>query len=247
MTFDTEFGNEYAIEQPILDWFEAHGFGDASWHNNICPSFTLEQGGEYIVEIFVDAQSPTEREAGPGPRFSTHWFDDDGDPAEHFDFRTFAQVQANFTRIMETKGTDAKICERCELRNAQQGGDYCKECDERLDNGPAQRLLDRSKDPAAVALGRKGGLKGGKARAASLSPEKRSEIASKAAKARWNPNKWHLSITSRNAMPNIPTTQETLQALDVLRRFVEGIDQTFGVLTELSRTTDPVKTDEADN
>ncbi|EAQ25381.1 hypothetical protein ROS217_04785 [Roseovarius sp. 217] len=32
---------------------------------------------------------------------------------------------------------------------------------------------------------RKGGLRGGKARAESLSPEKRSEIAQKAAKARW--------------------------------------------------------------
>ena len=41
------------------------------------------------------------------------------------------------------------------------------------------------KDPAAVALGRKGGLKGGKARAAKLTPEKRSEIARKAAAARW--------------------------------------------------------------
>lgn len=41
------------------------------------------------------------------------------------------------------------------------------------------------KDPAAVALGRKGGLKGGKARAAKLSKKKRSEIARKAAKARW--------------------------------------------------------------
>lgn len=41
------------------------------------------------------------------------------------------------------------------------------------------------KDPAAVALGRKGGLKGGKARAASLSKKRRSEIAKKAAKARW--------------------------------------------------------------
>ncbi len=41
------------------------------------------------------------------------------------------------------------------------------------------------KDPAAVALGRKGGLKGGKARAAALSPEKRREIAKKAARARW--------------------------------------------------------------
>lgn len=41
------------------------------------------------------------------------------------------------------------------------------------------------KNPAAVALGRLGGLKGGKARAKKLSPEKRKEIAEKAAKARW--------------------------------------------------------------
>jgi hypothetical protein len=41
------------------------------------------------------------------------------------------------------------------------------------------------KDPAAVALGRKGGLKGGKARAAALSNTRRSEIARGAAKARW--------------------------------------------------------------
>ena len=41
------------------------------------------------------------------------------------------------------------------------------------------------KNPAAVALGRLGGLKGGKARAAKLTPEERSEIARKAAKARW--------------------------------------------------------------
>lgn len=41
------------------------------------------------------------------------------------------------------------------------------------------------KNPAAVSLGRRGGLKGGKARAAALSPKKRKEIAQKAAKARW--------------------------------------------------------------
>lgn len=44
---------------------------------------------------------------------------------------------------------------------------------------------DRKKDPAAVSLGRRGGLKGGKARAAKLSPEQRSEIARKAAAVRW--------------------------------------------------------------
>jgi hypothetical protein len=41
------------------------------------------------------------------------------------------------------------------------------------------------KNPAAVALGRLGGLKGGKARAAKLSSKKRSDIAKKAAAARW--------------------------------------------------------------
>ena len=41
------------------------------------------------------------------------------------------------------------------------------------------------KNPAAVALGRLGGLKGGKARAEALTPERRSEIAKKAARARW--------------------------------------------------------------
>lgn len=41
-------------------------------------------------------------------------------------------------------------------------------------------------DPTAVALGRLGGLKGGKARAAKLSAKKRKEIAKKAAQARWS-------------------------------------------------------------
>jgi len=41
------------------------------------------------------------------------------------------------------------------------------------------------KNPAAVALGRLGGLKGGKARAESMSSEQRMRIAKKAAAARW--------------------------------------------------------------
>ena len=44
---------------------------------------------------------------------------------------------------------------------------------------------DAGKDPAAVALGRKGGLKGGKARAAKMTPEERSEAARRAAQKRW--------------------------------------------------------------
>jgi hypothetical protein len=43
----------------------------------------------------------------------------------------------------------------------------------------------RKKDPAAVALGRKGGKKGGPARAAKLTPAQRSESARKAVRARW--------------------------------------------------------------
>lgn len=42
------------------------------------------------------------------------------------------------------------------------------------------------KNPAAVALGRLGGLKGGKARAEKLTAKKRSDIAKKAAAARWS-------------------------------------------------------------
>jgi hypothetical protein len=44
---------------------------------------------------------------------------------------------------------------------------------------------DSNKNPAAVALGRLGGLKGGKARANKLTTEQRKEIAKKAAQARW--------------------------------------------------------------
>lgn len=46
-------------------------------------------------------------------------------------------------------------------------------------------IAKKEKNPAAVELGRLGGKKGGKARAASLSPERRKEIAMKAAAARW--------------------------------------------------------------
>jgi hypothetical protein len=45
------------------------------------------------------------------------------------------------------------------------------------------------KDPAAVALGRRGGLKGGRARAESMTPDARSESARRAAQARWSRRK----------------------------------------------------------
>jgi len=62
-------------------------------------------------------------------------------------------------------------------------------------NQLAARIVEQStsseetssgKNPAAVALGRLGGLKGGRARATKLSEKQRIAIARKAAKARWN-------------------------------------------------------------
>lgn len=53
-------------------------------------------------------------------------------------------------------------------------------------NEAAPEPIDDGKDPAAVSLGRRGGKKGGPARAAKLSPERRAEIARKAAAARWS-------------------------------------------------------------
>jgi hypothetical protein len=52
-------------------------------------------------------------------------------------------------------------------------------------NPEADQPVDPTKNPHAVALGRLGGLKGGAARAEALSPRKRSQIAAKAARARW--------------------------------------------------------------
>ncbi len=54
---------------------------------------------------------------------------------------------------------------------------------EHMDGTP---LEPDTRDPHFVAIGRAGGKKGGRARAEKLSPKRRSQIAKKAAKARWN-------------------------------------------------------------
>jgi hypothetical protein len=55
---------------------------------------------------------------------------------------------------------------------------------EKMDGSPLPDK-DAGKNPHAVALGKMGGAKGGKARAEALSPAKRKAIAKKAATARW--------------------------------------------------------------
>jgi hypothetical protein len=55
--------------------------------------------------------------------------------------------------------------------------------------GEKSKDWEEGKNPAAVALGRLGGAKGGKARAEKLSAERRSDIARKAARKRWEGKK----------------------------------------------------------
>ena len=69
---------------------------------------------------------------------------------------------------------------------------------EAADESPAT-----SKDPAAVELGRKGGLKGGAARAKKLTPEQRSVIAKKAAQTRWT----ELTEQPKSDEPSVPKIQ----------------------------------------
>jgi hypothetical protein len=61
--------------------------------------------------------------------------------------------------------------------------------DQSTGDAPPQPDPDAGKNPAAVALGRLGGLKGGKARAKQLSKKRLSQIAKQGAKARWKDQK----------------------------------------------------------
>lgn len=60
---------------------------------------------------------------------------------------------------------------------------------------------DDGKDPAAVALGRKGGLKGGRARADALTPAQRKAVAQKAAKTRWDRQRHEVPAAPFEAPP----------------------------------------------
>jgi hypothetical protein len=76
--------------------------------------------------------------------------------------------------VTEPEGTDVlgPLCSRCHAPS------------ERI-AVHAQRVEPIARNPHAAALGRLGGLRGGVARAAALSPRRRREIARAAARARW--------------------------------------------------------------
>ena len=89
----------------------------------------------------------------------------------------------------------------------------------------------KKKDPAAVALGRKGGIKGGPARAAKLTPKQRSESARKAVQARWtkaNETKNYI-VVKRGKMKVTPAANSTMDTSDtavlaLLKRIKETDD-----------------------
>ena len=74
----------------------------------------------------------------------------------------------------------------------------------------------KKKDPAAVALGRKGGKKGGPARAARLTPKQRSASARKAVQARWAKAKVGTDsiVVKRPKMETTPATTSTMDTSD---------------------------------
>lgn len=121
----------------------------------------------------------------------------------------------------------------------------------------AVKATKKKKDPAAVALGRKGGKKGGPARAASMTPEQRSESARKAVLARWVKSKAKVKVKKGSgyiankgdnlrmkkfsefqideAMPAIGDTSDNA-ALALLKRIKETTGQ-----TEIRRLTDQLQ------
>ena len=73
--------------------------------------------------------------------------------------------------------------------------------------------VNAKKNLAAVTLGRKGGKKGGPARAAKLTPEQRSESARKAVQARWSKAKRDSDDTAANRGNMMIKKEETTEAL----------------------------------
>lgn len=65
------------------------------------------------------------------------------------------------------------------------GGPLANENTAARERYESARAEESGKDPAAVSLGRRGGLKGGPARVRNMTPEQLSESARKAARARW--------------------------------------------------------------
>lgn len=88
--------------------------------------------------------------------------------------------------MLDRKRTVDYICNMKKLKRPKDTNQLAKNIVDLAIGEMTEPVIKSTKNPHAVALGRLGGLKGGKARAEKLSPRKRKEIAKKAAQARWN-------------------------------------------------------------
>ena len=86
-------------------------------------------------------------------------------------------------RNSSAKSSSSTTWARNRNRSARSAGPDSVATGEVEDREPTPE--EQGKDPAAVSLGRRGGLKGGKARAERMSAERRAQVARDAAQARW--------------------------------------------------------------
>src|ERR1700704_2610333 len=104
-----------------------------------------------------------------------------------------------------------------------------------------EMMAAKKENPAAVALGRKGGKKGGPARAAKLTPQQRSESARKAVQARWKKAREHRTGLHRTdlgqAASGAPFLDNSKKALHLnLKRIKDAKNE-----TELRRLTEELQ------
>lgn len=83
MGWREEFGPDYAIPAEVVAMVERGELLDCSWHNDVCPSFTLARDGGDVPRLWIEHPDPSEREYNDGSgRYSVTSADDvlyDGD------------------------------------------------------------------------------------------------------------------------------------------------------------------------
>jgi hypothetical protein len=103
-----------------------------------------------------------------------------------------SSIRGNRVTILVTAERRCLVCDFVEPvtepEDTDEIGPACARCQAPTERTAitARRTVPREPNPHAAALGRLGGLKGGPARAAALSPKRRRTIARAAARARWD-------------------------------------------------------------
>ena len=99
--YKEEFDTDYHPSQSIVDTIESLGFEDNSWHNNVCPSWTLgvDKETDYLggYELFINAINEDLRECCGSCRFTLLKFDDN--------LNSSYEVQT----VLETEDFDAMV------------------------------------------------------------------------------------------------------------------------------------------